>query len=335
MHNPIIVIPMGDPNGIGPEIILKSLIQEEIFQYAKPFVVGNAHVLRETAKAMGLCADVHTVLSLEGEKCAPGVIPVRHVETEGMENLQIGRVQKEAGLAAFEYIKTACDLALRGQAAAMATTPINKESLRAAGVDFIGHTEILAALTQTEDPLTMFEVRNLRVFFLSRHVSLTEAISLCKKDRIVNYIKRCWAALKQLGVKDGVMAVAGLNPHCGEHGLFGFEEVNEIEPAVLQAQTEGYAVAGPIGADSVFAQTLDGRYNSVLSLYHDQGHIATKTLDFERTISLTIGMPFLRTSVDHGTALDIAGQGIASEVSMIEAIRLAAKYAPLYSAAVR
>jgi 4-hydroxythreonine-4-phosphate dehydrogenase len=335
MDKPVIVIPLGDPNGIGTEIVLKSLVREEVFQYAKPFVIGNARVLNETGLKIGLRADVRAVSSPKGVVYAPGVINILSVETEGEERLQKGRVQKEAGLAAFEYIKTACDLVSRGQAAAMATTPINKESLHAAGVNFIGHTEILAALTQTDDPLTMFEVRNLRVFFLSRHVSLTEAVQLCKKDRIVNYIKRCWAALWQLGTRDGVMAVAGLNPHCGEHGLFGYEEVNEIEPAVLQAQAEGYAVAGPIGADSVFAQTLEGRYNSVLSLYHDQGHIATKTLDFERTISITIGRPFLRASVDHGTAPDIAGKGIASENSMIEAIRLAAKYAPMYSAAAR
>ncbi|HEC85945.1 MAG TPA: 4-phospho-D-threonate 3-dehydrogenase, partial [Thioploca sp.] len=148
------------------------------------------------------------------------------------------------------------------------------------------------------------------------------------KERILQYIIRCTEALKRLGVKDGTIAVAGLNPHSGEHGLFGDEEVNHVEPAVKQAQAQGYKVVGPIGADSVFHQALQGQYNAVLSLYHDQGHIATKTVDFERTISITNGLPFLRTSVDHGTALDIAGKGLASEVSLTEAIRLAAKYSP-------
>ena len=331
MNKPIIAVPMGDPNGIGPEIVLKALINEEVYHYAKPFIVGNADILKGIGAKIGLHPDVRISNEPENAEYKPGVVNVLHNKTEDAECLRIGEVQKEAGLAAYHYIKFACDLAMTGKALAVATAPINKESLRAAEINYIGHTEILADLTNTDDPLTMFEVRNLRVFFLSRHVPLAKAIQLCKKERILDYIKRCQRALRQLGVHDGVMAVAGLNPHCGEHGLFGVEEVNEIEPAVLQAQTEGCAVVGPIGSDSVFAQALSGRYNSVLSLYHDQGHIATKTLDFERTVSITIGMPILRTSVDHGTALDIAGKGIASPVSLIESIRLAAKYAPSYA----
>jgi 4-hydroxythreonine-4-phosphate dehydrogenase len=177
----------------------------------------------------------------------------------------------------------------------------------------------------------MFEVHGMRVFFLTRHLSLKAACEAITKERVLDYIIRCTEALRKLGVKEGTMAVAGLNPHSGEHGLFGDEEVRFIEPAVHEAQALGYTVTGPIGADSVFHMALQGRFNSVLSLYHDQGHIATKTLDFERTISITNGLPFLRTSVDHGTALDIAGKGIASEVSLVEAIRLAAVYAPSFT----
>ena len=210
------------------------------------------------------------------------------------------------------------------------TTPINKESLKAAEVPFIGHTEIFGSLTNTEDPLTMFECNGMRVFFLTRHVSLRKMLDMITKERIKDYVKRCLEALKKLGVTDGKMAIAGLNPHCGEHGLFGDEEVREIMPAVEELQKEGYPVVGPIGADSVFHQAAQGRYNSVLSLYHDQGHIATKTLDFDRTIAITNGMPILRTSVDHGTAFDIAGTGIADSISMEEAIRLAAKYAEAF-----
>jgi len=230
------------------------------------------------------------------------------------------------GKAAYEYIEKSIELALTKKVDAIATAPINKESLKTGGVPFIGHTEIFAALTNTADPLTMFEVRGLRIFFLTRHVSLRQACDLVTKERIIDYVKRCYVMLNKLGVTEGTMAIAGLNPHSGEHGLFGNEEVNEIAPAVAQLQAQGIAVAGPIGADSVFHQALHGKYNSVLSLYHDQGHIAAKTLDFERTISVTGGMPILRTSVDHGTALDIAGTGIASPVSMIEAIKLAAEY---------
>jgi 4-hydroxythreonine-4-phosphate dehydrogenase len=174
----------------------------------------------------------------------------------------------------------------------------------------------------------MFETRGLRVFFLSRHVSLRKACDMVTKERIVDYVKRSVAALKKLGVSGGTMAIAGLNPHSGEHGLFGDEEMNEVFPAVKELREAGYDVAGPIGADSVFHLALKGVYNSVLSLYHDQGHIATKTLDFDRTISITGGMPILRTSVDHGTAFDIAWKNKASEVSMVEAILLAAKYSP-------
>lgn len=173
----------------------------------------------------------------------------------------------------------------------------------------------------------MFEVDNMRVFFLTRHMSLRRACDAITKERVLEYIERCTKALKQLGVS-GKMAVAGLNPHSGEHGLFGDEEVKEITPAIEEAQKLGYDVVGPVGADSVFHQALQGRYAAVLSLYHDQGHIATKTYDFERTIAITLDMPFLRTSVDHGTAFDIAGKGIVSAVSMIEAVKLAAKYAP-------
>ena len=177
----------------------------------------------------------------------------------------------------------------------------------------------------------MFETNGMRVFFLTRHVSLREMLDMITKERTKDYVKTVPEALKRLGVTDGTMAIAGLNPHSGEHGLFGWEEVNEITPAVEELKAEGYDVVGPIGADSVFHQAALGKYNSVLSLYHDQGHIATKTLDFERTIAITNGMPILRTSVDHGTAFDIAGKGIVSAVSMIEAILLAAKYAPNFT----
>ena len=232
------------------------------------------------------------------------------------------------GMAAYQYIEKCIELANERKVDAVATTPINKESLRVGNINFIGHTEIFGALTNTEDPLTMFETNGMRVFFLTRHVSLREMLDMITKERIIDYVKRCTQALCKLGVKDGTMAIAGLNPHSGEHGLFGWEEVNEITPAIEELQKEGYKVVGPIGADSVFHQAAIGKYNSVLSLYHDQGHIATKTLDFEKTIAITNGMPILRTSVDHGTAFDIAGKGIVSAVSMIEAILLAAKYAP-------
>lgn len=327
---PRIAIPLGDPAGIGPEIVVKALAENEIYELSKPLVVGDAQVVRQALEFCGLNLNVHSVNKADEGIYQVGTVDVIDLRNVDIHTLRMGQVQAQGGRAAFEYIQRSVEKALAHEVDAIATTPINKESLRAAGVDYIGHTEILAGLTGTHDPLTMFEVRNMRVFFLTRHVSLRKACDLVTHERILDYIHRCHQALKRLGVTEGTMAVAGLNPHSGEHGLFGDEEVNHVIPAVEEAQKQGYKVAGPIGADSVFHLALMGKYNSVLSLYHDQGHIATKTLDFERTIALTIGLPFLRTSVDHGTAFDIAGTGKASPVSMMEAIRLAAKYSPQY-----
>ena len=336
MYKPFIAIPMGDPAGIGPEIVIKALTNPEIEACARCVVVGDAGVLRNALNFPGMPkAKIHCISTPPEGLYKPGNINVIDLANININDFEIGKVSGECGRAAYEYIKTSIELCMNAQADAMTTTPINKESLRAGGIDFIGHTEVLAALTDTEDPLTMFEVRGMRVFFLNRHVSLRQSCDLVTKDRIVDYVRRCNDALKRLGVTDGVMAIAGLNPHCGEHGLFGDEEVNEVEPAVRQLQAEGYQVVGPIGADSVFHQALQGQFNSVLSLYHDQGHIATKTLDFHRTIAITNGLPFLRTSVDHGTALDIAGKGIANSISMEEAIRLAVKYAPFFRLMIR
>lgn len=326
MIRPVIGIPMGDPAGIGPEIVVKALTDKSTYEICKPLVIGDLGVMKQAAVFCGIKPGFNVVNDVSEAGFKAGIIDMIDMDNIDSEILEIGKVQSIGGSASFEYIKKAVDLAMNKKVDAIATTPINKESLKAAGIDYIGHTEILAGLTHTKDPLTMFEVRGMRVFFLSRHVSLRKACDLVTKDRLLDYIKRCTEALKRLGVTEGTMAVAGLNPHSGEHGLFGNEEVLHVETAVNEAQKMGYKVEGPIGADSVFHLALQGRFNSVLSLYHDQGHIAAKTLDFERTIAVTIGLPFLRTSVDHGTAFDIAGTGKASEISMSEAIRLAAKY---------
>lgn len=328
MRRPLIAIPMGDPAGIGPEIVLGAAADERIHREARLLAVGGAAVLARALRYPGAPEiGLHRIASPEEGDYRPGLLNLIDLGVMA-EDFVPGRVDARCGRAAYAYIEKAIRLAMTGQADAVATPPINKESLRAAGIPYIGHTEIFAALTGTPDPLTLFEVRGMRVFFLSRHVSLRQALSLVTKERIMDYARRAWQVLRQLGVREGVMAIAGLNPHCGENGLFGEEEIREIVPAVKALQAEGLRVAGPIGADSVFAQALEGRYNSVLSLYHDQGHIAAKTVDFHRTISLTCGMPILRSSVDHGTAFDIAGQGLASPVSMLEAIRVAVKYAP-------
>ena len=330
MEKPIIAVTMGDPAGIGPEIVVKSIADKATFDIARCIVVGDKKVMAKAIEIVGADLKINTVDSPVDGDYSYGVLNMIDLDNIDMSRFEYGKVNAMCGQAAFDYIKKSIEITMDKQADAVATTPINKESLHAAEVDFIGHTEIFGALTGTADPLTMFETNGLRVFFLTRHKSLRDMLDDIKKDRIIDYVERCTGALRRLGVKDGTMAVAGLNPHSGEHGLFGWEEVNEIAPAVLELKERGFSVAGPVPADSVFHQAAQGRYNSVLSLYHDQGHIATKTLDFDRTISITNGMPILRTSVDHGTAFDIAGKGIAGAVSMEEAIRLAAKYAPFF-----
>lgn len=331
MKRPIIAVPIGDPAGVGPEIVAKAMVDEKVSAVADCIIIGDKQVMENAIRIVGADLSVHTLEHPEEANFQKGVLNLIDLGNVDMSEFAFGKVNGMCGKAAYEYIAKSIELANEGKADAVATTPINKESLRAGGINYIGHTEIFGALTGTEDPLTMFETNGMRVFFLTRHVSLREMLDMITKERIKDYVKRCLQALEKLGVKDGTMAIAGLNPHSGEHGLFGWEEVNEITPAVEELQKEGYDVAGPIGADSVFHQAALGKYNSVLSLYHDQGHIATKTLDFEKTIAITNGMPILRTSVDHGTAFDIAGTGKVSAVSMIEAILLAAKYAPNFT----
>ena len=330
MEKPIIAVTMGDPAGIGPEIVAKSIADKATFDVARCIVIGDKKVMEKAIEIVGAYLKVNVVESPADGDYSYGVLNMIDLDNIDMSRFEYGKINAMCGQAAFDYIKKSIEITMDKQADAVATTPINKESLHAAEVDFIGHTEIFGALTGTADPLTMFETNGLRVFFLTRHKSLRDMLDDIKKDRIIDYVERCTDALRRLGVKEGTMAVAGLNPHSGEHGLFGWEEVKEIAPAVEELKERGFNVAGPVPADSVFHQAAQGRFNSVLSLYHDQGHIATKTLDFDRTISITNGMPILRTSVDHGTAFDIAGKGIAGAVSMEEAIRLAAKYAPFF-----
>ena len=322
-----IAIPMGDPAGVGAEIIVKTAVSNEILNLCDLVVIGDKNVLEKAIEICKVDLKIHIIKNVEDGKYEKGILNVIDLQNIDMDSLEYGKIQGMCGKAAFEYIKKSVELAMAHKVDAIATTPINKESLKAGNVNYIGHTEILGDLSSSKDPLTMFEVDNMRVFFSTRNMSLRNACDAVTKERVLEYIKRCTKALKQLGVS-GKMAVAGLNPHSGEHGLFGDEEVKEITPAIEEAQKLGYDVVGPIGADSVLHQALQGRYVAVLSLYHDQGHIATKTYDFERTIAITLDMPILRTSVDHGTAFDIAGKGVVSAVSMIEAVKLAAKYAP-------
>ncbi|MCM3717820.1 4-hydroxythreonine-4-phosphate dehydrogenase PdxA [Fictibacillus phosphorivorans] len=328
----IIAIPMGDPAGIGPEITMKSLTKKEIYDVSKPLVIGDADVLEKSIAIVGADLTINEVSSPQEGKYELGTVDVINLNNIDMDQLQYGQVSAQGGQGAFEYIKKSVELAMAGEVKALATTPINKESLKAANVPYIGHTEMLEALAGSNDPLTMFEVRGMRIFFLTRHLSLKDAIDAMTKERVHDYLIRCDRALARLGVENRRWAVAGLNPHGGEGGLFGWEEVEQIRPGIELAAADGINVVGPVPADSVFFQALNGKYDAVLSLYHDQGHIAAKMTDFHGTISITNGLPFLRTSVDHGTAFDIAGKNIAESTSMEQCIKLAAQYAPKFTA---
>lgn len=328
----IIAIPMGDAAGIGPEITVKSLAKQEIYDACKPLIIGDAKVIEKAIEVTEVQLSVRTVSSPQEGSYEFGTVDVLDLNNIDLSTWEAGQVSAQCGQASFEYIKKSVELAMAGEVAALATTPINKESLKAANVPYIGHTEMLEDLGNTPDPLTMFQVHDLRIFFLTRHVSVKEAIDQMTKERVRDYLNRCDKALQRLGLENRKLAVAGLNPHSGENGLFGREEMDEIAPGIEAAREDGIDAYGPVPADSVFFQALHGKYDAVLSLYHDQGHIAAKMTDFHRTISITNGLPFLRTSVDHGTAFDIAWKNIASSVSMEECIKLAATYAPKFTA---
>ena len=311
---PIIAVTMGDPAGIGPEVVLGALKSEEVYRRSIPIVIGNVDVLRRLgAKPVSIDGPEDAVGEL-------GKVEVIDVPVPGLVDIEPGKVQAAGGLAADAFIRKACELALEKSVDAISTAPISKESLRAAGIEGIGHTELLAEYLHAPEPLTLFMTENMRIFFLSRHLSLHKAIDYITQERLFDFILRVDSAMKKLGFPKPRIAVAALNPHASDGGQFGSEEAEIISPAITEAREKGIEVTGPIGADSVFHQALEGRNDCVISLYHDQGHIAAKTRDFFGTVTATLGLPILRTSVDHGTGFDIAWQGKANSISMESAI---------------
>jgi 4-hydroxythreonine-4-phosphate dehydrogenase len=326
---PVLAVTMGDPAGIGPEIAVRALLSPEVRACSRSFLIGDARVFDRALSVCGLAASasLNRIAGPEALADRAGVIDVMHEDTADPDMLQTGKVQALGGQAAYAAIRTSIDLAMAGRVAGVATTPINKESLKAAKIPFIGHTEMFAEHTGAREEMTMFTISGLKIFFLTRHLSLMDACRQITRERTLAGIEKAMKALRQLGIDAPHLAVAALNPHGGEDGLFGREEMDAIKPAIEEARTRGMHVSGPVPADSVFHMARIGRYDAVLSLYHDQGHIAAKMMDFEKTVSVTLGLPILRTSVDHGTAFDIAGTGKASAVSMIEAIKVAAEYA--------
>ncbi len=321
---------MGDPAGIGPEIVLKTLVG--LSGSLHLVVVGSETLFTKTAGDLHLEGAFDVVVndrpSLEAAQTKGLARILYDIGGIELETFAYGEVSAMCGQAAYESVKTCVSLVSEGYCKAVVTPPLHKEALQAAHVPHIGYTEILADLTGSQGAVTMFDTLGMKIFFHTRHLSLSDACKAVTKESLFKTIVQCEAISSGNGVFDMnlPMAVAGLNPHCGEHGLFGDEEGVSIEPAIEEARSMGIDVVGPIGADSVFHQTKIGKYRAAISLYHDQGHIAAKTLNFHQTISITWGLPFLRTSVDHGTAFDIAGKGIADNRGMARAIQVASEY---------
>lgn len=340
---PIIGITMGDPASIGPEIAIKALLHEKIYSLCRPLLIGDARVFQQIIEKLKLNADVHAIENVNEARYdfgKPDVLDLRNVV---LNDLHFGEISAMAGNASFEAVKKVIDLALAGEIDATVTGPINKKSVNEAGHHFAGHTEIYAHYTNTAKYAMLLVEDNLRVIHVSTHVSLRQACDLVKKERIIQVIELLHHGLLQLGESNLKIGVAGLNPHAGDSGLFGTEDDMEILPAVEEARRLGYDVEGPVPADTLFSKAATGYYGGVVAMYHDQGHIPfklsgfkwnaqKKQMDSVKGVNITMGLPIIRTSVDHGTAFEIAGKGVASPDAMILAIEHAVQLAKTQSA---
>ncbi|HAF13587.1 MAG TPA: 4-hydroxythreonine-4-phosphate dehydrogenase PdxA [Blastocatellia bacterium] len=321
---PRIAITMGDPAGIGPEVVLKAVAEEEIRRACVPVIIGDAQLLAHTARTLDLQCGYDIVR--KGEPI-PEHLPepiIFHLDNiNGI--IEPGIESGAAGKAAGGYIEAAVELCAAGSVDAIATAPINKRSLFLGGYSFPGHTEFLAHLTGSEEYAMAFVAANLRIVLISTHVPLSEAIRLVERDRVMRTINLTNRELKRWGIEQPRLAVAALNPHGSEGGLFGMEEASEIMPAIEACRMDDIDVRGPFSADTVFLRASRGEFDAVVACYHDQAMIPVKCLSFGEAVNVTLGLPFIRTSVDHGTAFDIAGKGVAEHSSMIAAIKLAAE----------
>jgi 4-hydroxythreonine-4-phosphate dehydrogenase len=321
---PRLAITMGDPAGIGPEIVLKALAHADVYDRCRPVVYGDVAWMRKTQEMLQLPLQIEAETDGGTDRSWDGrTVFVRQATEADLRGVTPGLLSPEAGRAGAETVLAAARAALAREVDALVTAPIHKEAIRLGGFPYPGHTEMLAEVTKTPHYGMLLLAGPLRVVHVSTHVSLREAIARVKTARILECIRLGDRACRDLGLPSPHVGVAGLNPHAGEHGLFGTEEEAEIAPAIAQARAEGLYVSGPHPPDTVFARALRGEFDLVVAMYHDQGHIPVKLHGFDSGVNVTIGLPILRVSVDHGTAFDIAGKGIAREQSMLEAIRVA------------
>ncbi|HEY3068316.1 MAG TPA: 4-hydroxythreonine-4-phosphate dehydrogenase PdxA [Methylomirabilota bacterium] len=333
---PVLGVTMGDPAGVGPEIVARAAAMPAVARVARLVVIGSAAAMREAVALTGVPLAVRAIESVGDAAAANGSLDCLDLGNVDMATLPRGEVSAAAGRAAYEYIERAVALARAGTIDAIVTAPVNKEALAAAGVPHSGHTEILASLSNTRDFAMLLMGEELKVIHVTTHVALRRVPDLVTRDRVLRTIRLAQQALASLGQPRGRIAVAGLNPHAGEDGLFGDEEKTAIGPAIEAARGEGMDVVGPLPADTLFSRARGGEFDIVVAMYHDQGHVPVKTLGFtydENTktwtglsgVNVTVGLPFLRVSVDHGTAFDRAWKGIANAASMVEAIEVAAR----------
>ncbi|MFI5131610.1 MAG: 4-hydroxythreonine-4-phosphate dehydrogenase PdxA [Chitinophagales bacterium] len=334
MNKPIIAITMGDPASIGPEIAVKALLEKKIHEICKPLLVGDAAVFEHIIALLKLNARVNAIDKVSEAKFECGIIDVFDLKNVDINELRFGKISAMCGEASFQSVKKVIELALAGEVDATVTGPINKKAINEAGHHFAGHTEIYAQYTGTKKYAMLLVEDKMKVIHVSTHVSLRQACDLVKKDRILEVTQLLYNGMMSLGETNLKIGIAGLNPHAGDSGLFGTEDDLEILPAVQEAKRMGYDVEGPVPPDTLFAKAATGAYGGVVAMYHDQGHIpfklagfkwnaAKKKMDSVKGVNITMGLPIIRTSVDHGTAFEIAGKGIASADAMILAIESA------------
>ncbi len=322
-EKPAIAITMGDPCGIGPEVVIKALADPQVYASCRPVVVGNTFAMQQALELTGLSLSINETDDPTSAGENPAVVDVVDIHNLNPEDITVGEISIPCGKAAMQWVSKAGELALAGIVDGLATAPLNKEAASLAGYQSIGHMELLQELSGAKTVATMLLAKNLRVVHLTTHRSLRLACDYVKKDRILEFLQLTHDNFVKWGFTSPRIAAAALNPHGSDGGLLGNEESEEIAPAVKEAQERGINVVGPVPADIVFHQAIQGRYDTVLCMFHDQGHIPVKVYGFEESITANLGLPFVRTSVDHGTAFDIAGKGVADHFSMLESIRLA------------
>jgi 4-hydroxythreonine-4-phosphate dehydrogenase len=328
MTRPLLAITLGDPAGIGPEVIVKALTHAEVYEQCRPLVIGDRRILARAAGWVGATRlSFEVLVEPDAGQYTPGVVSLVDLHNADPSAIPPGQVSAAAGDAAVDYVFNACDLATAGAVDAVVTAPLNKAAMNLAGHQFAGHTELLAERTGAEKVSMLLTGPKLRVVHVSTHVSLEEAIRRVKQQRVEEVIDLAQHSCQALGIAEPRIAVAGLNPHASEGGLFGEQEAREILPAVSSARARGLNVSDPQPPDTVFLRAVKGEFDIVVAMYHDQGHIPMKLLAFDSGVNVSIGLPIIRTSVDHGTAFDIAGTGKASEESMLAAIDVAVKMA--------